>query len=315
MLLNMTAMAAKRELCYEFCAFNVVVSTGSRRFSTKHKVQSNTQSCVSSVSVTCMRRTCIVLMRIVVAKKKKQVALGGWVLALGLIVVWQVLSSMVPARHIYLFFGFCLTTMRLLRRFRQADCSSGGEWPLSPEGTARAAQHRVLLCLQPKGRRSEAIIAGPCVTSRLARQDSVYMFCGRWFCFPRWDGGGGCAWAPARGHRCWRSGWVLREWICQIGFLGLIHEVFAFFKSNFWLTLPVVRQAAAAGCAGIARTSWLQVLLVFTSFEDTRHEQVFSTVFFWRFLLLPISQLCCFSCIVSQEIRILFVRSDSLVYR
>ena len=71
-LLNMTAMAAKRELCYEFCAFNVVVSTGSRRFSTKNKVQSNTQSCVSSVSVTCMRRTCIVLMRIVVAKKKKK---------------------------------------------------------------------------------------------------------------------------------------------------------------------------------------------------------------------------------------------------
>ena len=70
-LLNMTAMAAKRELCYEFCAFNVVVSTGSRRFSTKNKVQSNTQSCVSSVSVTCMRRTCIVLMRTVIAKKKK----------------------------------------------------------------------------------------------------------------------------------------------------------------------------------------------------------------------------------------------------
>ena len=42
------------------------------RFSTKHKVQSNTQSCVSSVSVTCMRRTCIVLMRIVVAIKKNK---------------------------------------------------------------------------------------------------------------------------------------------------------------------------------------------------------------------------------------------------
>ena len=27
--------------------------------------------------------------------------------------------------------------MRLLRRFRQAGCSSGGEWPLPPEGTAR----------------------------------------------------------------------------------------------------------------------------------------------------------------------------------
>ena len=28
--------------------------------------------------------------------------------------------------------------MRLLRRFRRAGCSSGGEWPLPPEGTARA---------------------------------------------------------------------------------------------------------------------------------------------------------------------------------
>ena len=26
--------------------------------------------------------------------------------------------------------------MRLLRRFRRAGCSSGGEWPLLPEGTA-----------------------------------------------------------------------------------------------------------------------------------------------------------------------------------
>ena len=31
--------------------------------------------------------------------------------------------------------GFCLTTMRLLRRFRRAG-SSGGEWPLPPGGTA-----------------------------------------------------------------------------------------------------------------------------------------------------------------------------------
>ena len=32
--------------------------------------------------------------------------------------------------------GSCLTAMRLLRRFRRAGCSSGGEWPLPPEGTA-----------------------------------------------------------------------------------------------------------------------------------------------------------------------------------
>ena len=31
--------------------------------------------------------------------------------------------------------GFCLTAMRVLRRFRRAG-SSGGEWPLPPEGTA-----------------------------------------------------------------------------------------------------------------------------------------------------------------------------------
>ena len=29
------------------------------------------------------------------------------------------------------------TTMNLLRRFRRAGCSSGGEWPLLPEGTAK----------------------------------------------------------------------------------------------------------------------------------------------------------------------------------
>ena len=44
---------------------------------------------------------------------------------------------MVPARHTSALFisGFRSTTMRLLRRFRRAG-SSGGEWPLPPEGTA-----------------------------------------------------------------------------------------------------------------------------------------------------------------------------------
>ena len=66
--------------------------------------------------------------------------------------------------------------------------------------------------------------------------------------------------------------------------------------------------AVAACCAGSAGTSWLQVLVVFTSFQDTRHDLV---CFFWSFLLLSISLLCCLFCIVSQATKILFVRSAS----
>ena len=67
-------------------------------------------------------------------------ALGHGPLRLGSLWLWQVLSFMVLARHTFALFisGFRLTTMRLLRRFRQAGCSPGGEWPLPPEGTARA---------------------------------------------------------------------------------------------------------------------------------------------------------------------------------
>ena len=39
--------------------------------------------------------------------------------------------------HIYsVYFLFYLTIMRVLRRFRRVGCSSGGEWPLPPKGTA-----------------------------------------------------------------------------------------------------------------------------------------------------------------------------------
>ena len=64
----------------------------------------------------------------------------GWAAALGLIVALASVVFMVPARHTSALFisGFRSTTMRLLRRFRRAGCSSGGEWPLPPEGTARA---------------------------------------------------------------------------------------------------------------------------------------------------------------------------------
>ena len=82
------------------------------------------------------------------------------------------------------------------------------------------------------------------------------------------------------------------------------------FQPHFWLTPQVVRRAAAvaACCAGSAGTSLLQVLLVFTSFQDTRHDFV---RFLWSFLLLSISLLCCLFCIVSQATKILFFRSAS----
>ena len=78
------------------------------------------------------------------------------------------------------------------------------------------------------------------------------------------------------------------------------------FRSSRWdggcgARVGLLRQRAA-------RTSLLEVLLVFTSFQDTRHDLV---RFFWSFLLLSISLLCCLFCIVSQATKILFVRSAS----
>ena len=55
------------------------------------------------------------------------------------IVALAAVVSCVRKTHIGCNLVFLLTlftTMRLLRRFRRAGCSSGGEWPLPPEGTA-----------------------------------------------------------------------------------------------------------------------------------------------------------------------------------
>ena len=80
------------------------------------------------------------------------------------------------------------------------------------------------------------------------------------------------------------------------------------FRSSRWdggcgARVGLLRQRAAW-------TSLLEVLLVFTSFQDTRHDLPFSSAFL-EFLLLSISLLCCLFCIVSQATKILFVHSAS----
>ena len=115
------------------------------------------------------------------------------------------------------------------------------------------------------------------VTSRLARHDYVYMFCGRWFCFPRWDGGGGCAWAPARGHRCWRSGWTLSltkdTSVCNSLWVMV---------SCVCLDHPTVFRRVAPGCRawaaapGLLRLGCIIEGHLLGSYQDTRRNLMFS---------------------------------------
>ena len=91
--------------------------------------------------------------------------------------------------------------MRLLRRFRWAGCSSGREWPLSPEGTARAevlgVYHDSLKLLK-----DDAVL--PSLQVRVVQasvQDTSMCILFSEESFSSRCGGG--AWAAALGHRCW----------------------------------------------------------------------------------------------------------------
>ena len=136
------------------------------------------------------------------------------------IVALAAIVSCVRKTHIGFIFVFYFWTlfpnMRLLRRFRRAGCSSGGEWPLPPEGTALGccagdAQRGPRCCRSGSGntlsrhtsvsafisqsfdqhprsgrllRRCAWVLlrgdiiaaAGPCITSRLARHDCSLYF-------------------------------------------------------------------------------------------------------------------------------------------
>ena len=120
--------------------------------------------------------------------------------------------SPVLARHTLPLVVFVLMishmNTRLLRRFRheRAGCSSGGEWPLPPEGIARAEVFGVYHDLRAscsKRRRCAAIIAGASCTGKCARHIYLCLFFRRELFSSRC---GGRAWAAALGHRCWISG-------------------------------------------------------------------------------------------------------------
>ena len=93
---------------------------------------------------------------------------------------WQALSFMVPARHTFTLFisGFCLTTMRLSRRFRVGGLLSG-ERVAAPPGRHRPGRdflrlprlHRAV-----EGRRRGAIVAGPCGAHKCAIHICVLSF-------------------------------------------------------------------------------------------------------------------------------------------
>ena len=87
---------------------------------------------------------------------------------------------MVPARHTSTLFisGYSLTTTRLARRFRVGGLLSGGRMAASP---GRHRPGRGLLRLPRlhgavEGRRSVAIVAGPCGVHKLAMHIYVYLF-------------------------------------------------------------------------------------------------------------------------------------------
>ena len=180
---------------------------------------------------------------------------------------------MVPARHTSALFisGFRSTTMRLLRRFRRAG-SSGGEWPLPPEGTA----------LGTAAPRSSTPSTTP----------------------------SGCWTTTQRGYHCCRSGCqdMLRRHVVAPGVLSLCMH----FSTSFLVNTSGRAQGCCCGGVlrgqrghHCWRSYWCS-----QAFKTHATISPFRPLF-WRFLLLSISLLCCLFCIVSQATKILFVRSAS----
>ena len=152
---------------------------------------------------------------------------------------------MVPARHTstLFIFGFCLTTMRLSRRFRVGGLLFGGRMaaPLGRHRPGRGLLRLPRLREAARRQRCAAIIAGASFTGKLARHIYVYLFCGRLalglgccrsdLCtqalktYTSWQTHGICIFSTSflvntsgrapgcccggdvlREHRCWRSG-------------------------------------------------------------------------------------------------------------
>ena len=211
---------------------------------------------------------------------------------------------MVPARHTSALFisGFRSTTVRLLRRFRRVGCSSGREWPLSLEGTARAE----VLCVyhdSVKLLKDDAVL--PSLQVRVVQASvqgtSMCILFSEESSFPP-----GVVAAPGRLRlldcdAAWLS--LLQVWVCSEDMLCL-----QFFKT--WFLVNTSGRALGCCCGGVLRGQrWdiVAALVVFTSFQDTRHDLVrfFGVFFFCR------SPCCVVSSVLSQATKILFVRSAS----
>ena len=169
----------------------------------------------------------------------------------------QVLSFMVPARHTSALFisGFRLTTMRLLRRFRRAGCSSGpggllfGGRIAAPPGRHRPSRglfgvyhdsvkllgdNAVLPSLQLRVVQASVQDTSMCIISseESSFPPGVAAAPGRLrsdiVAGSRWGGGGlrpgGCGcWTTQRGYHCHKSGCedMLRRHVVASGFLSL----------------------------------------------------------------------------------------------
>ena len=117
-----------------------------------------------------------------------------------------------PARHTstLFIFGFCLTTMRLSRRFRVGGLLFGERMAALPgrHRVGRGLLRLPRLSEAARRQRCAAIIAGASFTGKFARHIYVYLFCGRRFCSSRWDG---CCCARAG----LRSGWAAAGPTCE----------------------------------------------------------------------------------------------------
>ena len=194
--------------------------------------------------------------------------------------------------------------MRLLRRFRRAGCSSGGEWPLPPEGTARAE----VLCVyhdSVKLLKDDAVLASlqVRVVQASVQGTSMCILFSEESSFPP-----GVAAAPGRLRlldcdAAWLS--LLQVWVCSEDTLCL-----HFFLT--WFLVNTSGRALGCCCGGVLRGQRWDIVAAGPSgvHKLSRHTPR-SRPLFWSFLLLSISLLCCLFCIVSQATKILFVRSAS----
>ena len=120
----------------------------------------------------------------------------------------------------------------------------------------------------------------------------------------------GCWATTQRGYHCCRSGCqdMLRRHVVAPGVLSLCMH----FSTSFLVNTS--GRAQGCCCGGVLRGQ--RGHHCWRSYWCSQAFKTHATIspfrpLFWRFLLLSISLLCCLFCIVSQAMKILFVRSAS----